>query len=48
MQYHWMDEYLMAKAGVEKDFKEEWNWQRYMINGKLFAALCSADSWLIQ
>lgn len=43
MKYDWMDEYLMAKPGVEKDFKEEWNWRRYMICGKMFAALCFDD-----
>ena len=44
MKYDWMDEYLMAKPGVEKDFKEEWNWRRYMIYGKMFAALCFDDN----
>lgn len=43
MKYDWIDEYLMAKTGVEKDFKIEWNWQRYMIEGKMFAALCFDD-----
>ncbi|MDO4500998.1 MAG: MmcQ/YjbR family DNA-binding protein [Erysipelotrichaceae bacterium] len=40
MKYTWLDEYLMAKPGVEKDFKEEWLWQRYMIDKKMFVALC--------
>ena len=44
MRYDWMDEYLMAKPGVEMDFKEEWNWKRYLINGKMFAALCFDDN----
>lgn len=34
------DEYLMNKTGVTKDLKEEWNWIRYMIGGKMFAAIC--------
>lgn len=43
MKYAWLDAYLMRKSGVEKDFKVEWNWQRYMIDGKLFAAVCYDD-----
>ena len=26
MKYGWLDEYLLAKKGVKKDFKAEWNW----------------------
>lgn len=40
MRYDWLDSYLMGKAGVEKDLKKEWNWIRYQIGGKMFAALC--------
>lgn len=40
MRYAWMDEYLLGKAGVTKDFKEEWKWFRYQIGGKMFAAIC--------
>lgn len=40
MKYAWMDEYLMNKTGVTKDLKEEWNWIRYVIGGKMFAAIC--------
>lgn len=43
MKYHWIDEYLMSKKGVNKDFKEEWNWQRYMIGDKMFVAICYDD-----
>lgn len=39
MKYEWMDEYLMKKPGVTKDLKKEWNWIRYMIGGKMFAAI---------
>ena len=35
-----MDDYLMKKIGVTKDLKEEWNWIRYMVGGKLFVAIC--------
>lgn len=41
MKYQWLDEYLRNKPGAEKDFKPEWGWDRYMLRGKLFAALCS-------
>ncbi len=39
MKYAWIDEYLLAKPAVTKDFKAEWNWIRYMIGGKMFAAV---------
>lgn len=31
---------LLKKDGVTKDYKEEWNWIRYMIGGKMFVAIC--------
>jgi len=40
MRYDWMDEYLLGKKGVTKDFQEDWNWLRYHVGGKMFAALC--------
>ena len=40
MKYPWLDEYLLQKPAVQKDFKEEWGWYRYQIGGKLFAAVC--------
>lgn len=36
--YEWLDTYLLAKPGVTKDYKEEWQWWRYMVGGKMFAA----------
>lgn len=36
--YQWLDEYLLEKPGVTKDFKVEWQWWRYMVGGKMFAA----------
>lgn len=36
--YNWLDDYLLAKPGAVKDFKEEWQWWRYQVGGKLFAA----------
>ncbi len=43
MKYEWMDEYLLAKKGVTKDLQEEWNWIRYHVGGKIFAAICRDD-----
>lgn len=43
MKYEWIDEYLLKKPGVTKDFQEEWNWIRYHIGGKMFAAICRDD-----
>ncbi|MBR1711653.1 MAG: MmcQ/YjbR family DNA-binding protein [Clostridia bacterium] len=43
MKYSWIDEYLMEKRGVTKDLQAEWNWIRYQIGGKMFAAICLDD-----
>lgn len=40
MRYSWIDEYLLAKRGVTKDLQESWNWIRYHVGGKMFAAIC--------
>ncbi len=40
MRYTWIDEFLLKKKGVTKDLKKEWNWIRYHIGGKMFAAVC--------
>lgn len=39
INYPWLDEYLLANPGATKDFKEEWGWHRYLVGGKMFAAL---------
>lgn len=44
MKYEWIDDFLMAKKGVHQDFKEEWNWRRYMIADKMFVAICYDDN----
>ena len=44
MRYSWMDEYLLQKRGVTKDFQPVWNWIRYHIGGRMFAALCLDDA----
>ena len=43
MKYPWIDEYLMAKRGVTRDLQAEWNWIRYHIGGKMFAAILLDD-----
>lgn len=43
MRYTWMDEYLLGKAGVTKDIQKDWNWIRYQIGGKMFAAICMSE-----
>ena len=40
MRYEWLDDYLLQKRGVTKDYQPIWNWIRYHIGGKMFAALC--------
>jgi predicted DNA-binding protein (MmcQ/YjbR family) len=44
MKYPWIEEYLMEKAGVTKDLQKDWNWIRFQIGGKMFAAICLDDS----
>lgn len=43
MRYTWIDEYLLNKPGVTRDLKKEWNWIRYQIGGKMFAAVCLGE-----
>ena len=43
MRYDWMDDFLMSKPGVAKDLQKDWNWIRYQIGGKMFAAICLDD-----
>lgn len=40
MKYPWIDEYLLKKRGVTKDLQESWNWVRYKLGDKMFAAIC--------
>ena len=39
MKYPWIDAYLLAKPSVTKDLQPDWNWIRYHIGGKMFAAV---------
>ena len=43
MRYEWMDEYLLAKRAVTRDLQPEWNWIRYKIGDKMFAAILLDD-----
>lgn len=40
MRYTWIDDFLLNKAGVTKDIQKDWNWIRYKIGDKMFAAVC--------
>lgn len=46
MRYPWIDEFLMAKKGVEK-LPPQWNWIRYAVGGKMFAAVCLGEEDII-
>ena len=43
MRYPWIDGYLLAKRGVTKDLQKDWNWIRYHVGGKMFAAILLDD-----
>ncbi len=43
MKYPWIDAYLKAKRGVTRDLQADWNWIRYQIGGKMFAAVLLDD-----
>ncbi|MBE5803876.1 MAG: MmcQ/YjbR family DNA-binding protein [Clostridiales bacterium] len=43
MKYPWIDTYLLGKPGVTRN-DENWNWQRYMLGDKMFAAVCLDDN----
>ncbi len=44
MRYTWVDEFLLSKKGVSKDLQQDWNWIRYQIGGKMFAAICLGEN----
>lgn len=43
LNYPWLYDYLLDKRGVIKDFKLEWQWMRYLIGDKMYAAVCKDD-----
>ncbi|WP_251448832.1 MmcQ/YjbR family DNA-binding protein [Vermiculatibacterium agrestimuris] len=42
-RYPWLEDYLLSKPGAVRDFKLEWQWHRWLVAGKMFAALCTPD-----
>lgn len=40
MKYEWIDAFLLNMPGATKDLQKDWNWIRYQIGGKMFAAIC--------
>lgn len=38
-RFGWLDAYLLSLPGATRDYKEEWQWMRYQVGGRLFAAL---------
>ena len=43
-RYPWLEDYLSAMPGAVRDYKEEWQWHRWQVGGKMFAALCTPGS----
>ena len=43
MRYPWIEAYLMGKRGVTRDLQADWNWIRFQIGGKMFAAILLND-----
>lgn len=40
MKYPWLDDFLLSQKGAMKDYKIEWEWTRYLVGKKMFAAIC--------
>jgi len=40
-RYPWLEDYLLTKPGAAAEFKIEWQWMRYLVGGKQFAAICT-------
>lgn len=39
-KYSDLEKYILDKKGVTKDYKAEWDWDRFIIGGKMFVAFC--------
>ena len=39
MRYDWMDGYLLSKRAVTRDLQPDWNWIRYKVGDRMFAAM---------
>ncbi len=44
MNYPWIDDYMMQKASITKDYQADWNWDRYLLGNKLVAAVCYGEN----
>lgn len=44
MKYDWINDFLLSKKGVTKDFQADWNWIRYKADDKMFVAICLDDN----
>ncbi len=40
MNYAWIEAECLAKKSATTDFKVEWQWTRYLVADKMFAAIC--------
>lgn len=43
MKYDWIDGYMLRKKGTTKNIQTDWNWIRYVIEDKMYAAVCLDD-----
>lgn len=43
-RYPWLTKYCEDKPGAGHDFKVEWQWLRFMVDGKMYAAVCKDDN----
>lgn len=41
--YPWLEAYLLDKPGAVHEYKPEWQWERYLVRDKQFAAICTPD-----
>lgn len=39
MDYSWLEDYILSKKAVVKDYKVEWDAVRFMINNKMFGMM---------
>lgn len=37
--YPWLEQYLLKKCGTDADYQAEWGWRRFLVGGKMYAAL---------
>ena len=44
MEMSRLEEYLSRMPGAVRGYKEEWNWHRWQVGGKMFAAICTPGS----